>query len=47
MSIWDDIKNKGKELASEAMKSAIPTVTEKIGDAVNSVISGKKEDKKK
>lgn len=47
MSIWDDLKNKGKELASEAINSAIPTITEKIGEAVNSVIEGKKGDKKK
>ena len=47
MSIWDEIKNKGKELASEAINAAIPTITEKIGEAVNSIIEGKKEDKKK
>lgn len=47
MSIWDDITKKGKELATDAISSAIPTITEKIGEAVNTVFEGKKGDKKK
>ena len=47
MSFWDDIKNKGKEIASDAIISAIPTITEKIGEAVSSAIQGEKEESKK
>ena len=44
MSIWDDLKNKGLEIASEAINSAIPVITEKIEEAVKSALEGKKED---
>lgn len=47
MSIWEDIINKGKEIASEAVKSSIPTITETIGETVSKLIDGKKEEDKK
>ena len=47
MSIWDDLKDKGKELASEAINSAIPTITEKIGEVLKGTPEGKKGKKPK
>ena len=47
MSIWDDIKNKGKELASEAISSAVPTITEKLGEVLKGTLQKKEGEKPK
>lgn len=47
MSIWEDLKNKGKELASDAINSAIPTITEKIGEVLKGTLEKKEGEKPK
>ena len=41
MSIWDDLRDKGKELASEAISSAIPSITEKLGEVLKGTLEKK------
>ena len=47
MSIWDDLRDKGKDLASEALSSAIPVITEKLGEVLKGTLEKKEGEKTK
>ena len=47
MSIWDDLRDKGKELASETLSSAIPAITEKLGEVLKGTLEKKEEENPK